>query len=89
MRTNARIDVELIGKNIADLEDLVRSETLRQLCNMGGFQRWNVAAVAGGIIERLQPIAAARDVDGIKHNSMDLNALQGARAGSQGQRVIK
>ena len=56
---------------------------------MGGFQGWNVAAVTSGIIERLQPIAAARDVNRVKHIGIELNAPQGAPEGSQGQRVIQ
>ena len=89
MRTDARSDIELIGEYVAYREGPIRPECLRQLSNVGGFQRGNVAAVAGGIIERLQPIAAARDVNRVKHNSIDLNAPQGAPEGSQGQRVIQ
>ena len=81
MRDNARSDIELIGKYAADLERPEGPERLRQLRNVGGFQRGNVAAVAGGIIERLQPIAAARYINRVKHNSIELNAPQGAPEG--------
>ena len=79
MRANARIDVELIGKDVASREGFVGPERLRQLRNVRSFQGGNVAAVAGGIIERLQPIAAARDVNRVKHNGIELDAPQRAR----------
>lgn len=88
MRENARSDIELISKYAADLESPEGPERLRQLRNMGGFQGWNIAAITCGVIERLQPIAAARDVNRVKHNGIELDAPQGAREGSQGQRVV-
>ena len=70
MRADARSDIELVCENIADLESLIRPERLRQLSDMRCFQRWNVAAVTGCVIERLQPITAARDVNRVKHNGI-------------------